>query len=413
MERTLIEAWQKIEANELLLEKQKKGKVACCKKSLGKVTAVKKLDEDGVGGPAGAGVGAASNTASKSDTIVKSGAAAVAPAKLGKKLCKEDIKSDASAVAQNSVRNVKSGKGNATDATLVGSMVSEEDVPGEEIVDPHAEGPEAAADAELIDPAAEEGNENVSVDAETAEQVITAISQQYPGAVITISVQLPEGTPFDTDIVAAAQEVVGGATDDIAGAEEVAPEADAEIAPEGGEEVAPEELLEKRKVIITKTRKQIKEMFARMHEEGADEIAPVEGGEEIAPEAGLETDPAAEVAPPEGDTIAPEVEVGDTKIALSPEQWGQVLATTDLLNGAVGGEETGEVAPEAGIEGEEGDIGGEEEVAPETEIDELRTTVDLSKDGAKMEIKKPAQMNESFNNELSGYADALQKMMRN
>jgi hypothetical protein len=286
-----------------------------------------------------------------------------------------------------------------------------------------------------MDQGAEEEAEDVSVDAETAEQVVDAIMKQYPGAVITISVQLPEETPFDTDLVAAAQEVVGGGAEggEEVGAE-VAPEADPSLDGAAPDAAAgsPEDLMEKRKVIISKTRKQIKEMFARMSEEGEDEVPAVDPAADPAAEVAPEADPSLDGAAPAEDVLEPETEVGDTKIALSPEQWGQVLATSDLLNG--------------GAEGEEGDVGSEEvpgaELAPEAgaedgaapaeePIDELRTEVDLDGPGAKMQILKkiekgdfkkgndkkqdvaikPAGMNESFNAELAGYADSLSKLL--
>jgi hypothetical protein len=401
MDRNLIQAWELIEKRQLLEEKQKRGKVSAVKASpKAKTTAIKKLKEEG--------------------EMVVSGDAAPFKQRLGKKVCKEDIKVDATKAAQDSINKVKTGTGTSNDATVTATLAKEEDAPALD-TDPHAEGPEAAA---AMDQGAEEAAEDVSVDAETAEQVIAAIQQQYPGAVITLSVQLPEDTPFDTDLVAAAQEVAGDEMSVEAGLDAGAPEAAPEAAPE---EEKP--MLEKRKMVIAKTRKQIKEMFSKME---ADELAPEAGTEpeaapvapeaELAPEAGLDANPEGEVAAgPE-----PEVEVGDTKIALTPEQWGQVLATTDLLNGDEAGvEPEGEVEPEAG---------GELPAAGEDEgkIDELKTEWDLSdphaagavkklvvgpedkaqEKKADVQIKKPAQMSESFNRELADYANSLKKMMR-
>lgn len=481
MDRILIEAWEQIEAQELLNEKKKPAKVSAIKTSpKGKVTAVKgkKLDEDGVGGPAGAGVGAASNTAAKGDTIVKSGHAAVVPTKLGKKPIGEkaskypnknekfkkvqevdqNLKNAASQAAASAVSNVKAGKGTSTDATLVGQVAEEElpEAPGPEVPEDIAadlggeEGGEADPAGEEIpgveDPAGEAG-EDVSVDAETAEQVVNAIMQQYPGAIITISVQLPDDTPFDTDLVAAAQEVVTGAGgEDPALAAPPAPESDPNldgVPVEDPEKDAAEAMLEKRKLVISKTRKQIKEMFAAEGLGDEELAAPPEAGAED-PAAGLEDPAAADPAldgamdPAAGMDagVQPEVEVGDSKIALTPEQWGQVLATTDLLNG--GGADAG--AEEAGSEIElpGGDAapaeGGEEapaaDAGEEEQLEELKTEVDLDGPDARMQIKKKIEksdfakdkkqdvaikkagaMNESFNAELAGYAQALQKLI--
>jgi hypothetical protein len=429
------------------------------------VTAIKgkKLDEDGVGGPAGAGVGAASNTAAKGDTIVKSGHAAVAPAKLGSKPKKvygnrnarpvveadAAIKQAAAAAAKKSISNVSSGKGSETDATLVGT-VAEEELP-EAPLPPGAEefagelgsedlGAETAPEVGVEDPVGEE-NEDVSVDAETAEQVVDAIMQQYPGAIITISVQLPEDTPFDTDLVAAAQEVVAGGASDLDVLSTEVPEADPNldgVPQENPEKDAADELLEKRKLIITKTRKHIREMFVRLE---ADDTLKVDGVKPVVdatPDDGIpqDDDDAAinaangePVAPPEGETAAvePEVEVGDTKISLTPEQWGQVLATGDLLSGgadAVDGETAGdaELAPDGG-----------EEVAPEEPIAENKMDFDgkpISKNETPeakkhrhadeqkraseedKEYERKQGLNESFNSELAGYAEALQKLFK-
>jgi hypothetical protein len=477
MERILIEAWEQIEAKERLDEAKKlgKGKACAIASPKKKVTAVKgKLDEDGVGGPAGAGVGAASNTAAKGDTIVKSGHAAVAPAKLGSKpkktyenrnarpIVEADpaIKQAAASAAKKSISNISSGKGNETDATLVGT-VAEEELPeaplppgAEEIAgevgaeDPAGEaGAEPAPEIGAEDPAGEEG-EDVEVDAETAEQVVSAIKAQYPGAIITISVQLPEDTPFDTDLVAAAQEVVDGGATDLDAPPVEAPEADPNldgVPPENPEQDAADELLEKRKLVITKTRKHIREMFIRLEADDTLEVdgakpvvdaAPGEGIPQDDGDAAINAAAGEPVAPPEGGPAAvePEVEVGDTKISLTPEQWGQVLATGDLLSGgadAVDGETAGdaeiapeggeEVAPEAGAE-----EGGEE--APAEDLEELEKVTD--KAGALKALKiepsdktktknkdvaiKPAAsaMNESFNAELAGYAEALQKLIK-
>lgn len=525
MERILIEAWEQIEAQELINEGKKRGKVgkvtAVKSSPKGKVTAVKgKISEEGVGGPAGAGVGSASNTAAKGDTITKSGSAAVAPAKLGKKVgVKEGIAGDLVAnAASNGDANAKRVQDRAV--ASAGNVVKEEDLetplpPGAEEIaadlgdeDPHAEGPEAAA---AMDQGAEEGAEDVSVDAETAEQVVNAISKQYPGAVITISVQLPEGTPFDTGLVAAAQEVVGtespaeGELDPAVDAPSEDPNLDG-VPPENPEKDAADELMEKRKIAITKTRKQIKEMFARMQSEEApvDDVEAAPEGE-AAPEAELGDEAGGDEAGAElegePEALSPEVEVSDTKIALSPEQWGQVLATSDLLNAGsdeqdvgseidVAGSEDGmgdvEAAPEGGeVDGEIDEISQfkKDEIAhelrnepngvdsrdsyasrPKTskrqaiynklvakgmaperanawldskgimennmeqELAELRTEVegpnlqikkvveptDKKKDVKKIgvNIKKPSALNESFNAELAGYADALQKLMQ-
>jgi hypothetical protein len=477
MERTLIEAWEQIEAKELLLEKKKPAKVSAIKTSpKGKVTAVKgkKLDEDGVGGPAGAGIGSASNTAAKGDTFTKSGSAAVVPTKLGKKAIGEkankypnrnekfkkvqevdqNLKNAASQAAQSAVSNVKAGKGTSADATLVGQVAEEElpeapgpevpediaaDLGGEEGGDPHADGPEAAA---AMDQGAEEEAEDVSVDAETAEQVVNAIMQQYPGAIITISVQLPDDTPFDTDLVAAAQEVATGATgEDPALAAPAAPESNPEldgVPAEDPEKDAAEAMMEKRKLIISKTRKQIKEMFAAEGLGDEEPAAPEVGAEDPAADPALdgEMDPAADPAAALGDVggVQPEVEVGDSKIALTPEQWGQVLATTDLLNGGGAGEEAGseiDLPAEGGEGGEE--VPAEEPVVDggdEEQLEELKTEVDIDSEEGKVQILKKVQksdfakdkktdvaikregkMNESFNAELAGYAQALQKLI--
>lgn len=473
----LVKAWEQMEAQELLNEAKVKKPAAKLK---GKVTAVgkgketavgkKKFEEDGGAAPGG-GAGVGGNPApTAGGTFTQSGNAAKFAARLGDKAkkkvgVKEDassVKNDANRAAQQAVSDVRANRATDTDAKIVGSMV-EEDPPlppgADEIAadlgteDPHAEGPEAAAVAHDKDPAGEEGAEDVSVDAETAEQVVDAIMKQYPGAVITISVQLPEETPFDTDLVAAAQEVVGADGGDMGGGDlggegDVDPNLDG-VPPEAPEAAAgsPDDLMEKRKVIISKTRNQIKEMFARMSEVGS-EVAPdvvppevnADAGEGIPQnddDAAINAAAGEPVAPPEGEeaVVEPEVEVGDTKIALSPEQWGQVLATSDLLNGA-GGE--GELAPEAGAEGGEevppaGDEGlpaeGGVEAPAEEPIDELRTEVNLDGPDAKMQILKkvekgdfkkdkkhdvaikPAGMNESFNSELAGYADSLNKLL--
>jgi hypothetical protein len=471
MERILIEAWEKIEAQERLDEKKKLSKVSAIKTSpKGKVTAIKgkKLDEEGVGGTAGAGVGDASNTAAKGDTFTKSGSAAVVPSKLGKKPIGEkaskypnknekfkkvqevdqNLKNAAIQAAQSAVSNVKAGKGTSADATLVGQVAEEElpEAPGPEVpediaadlggVEGDEASPEAAAEEPGVeDPAGEEG-EDVSVDAETAEQVVNAIMQQYPGAIITISVQLPDDTPFDTDLVAAAQEVATGATgEDPALAAPPAPESNPEldgVPAEDPEKDAAEAMMEKRKLIISKTRKQIKEMFAA---EGLGDEEPEAPPVDAAPGDGIpqdDGDAGEPVAPPEGEGldvgVQPEVEVGDSKIALTPEQWGQVLATTDLLNGGGAGEEAGseiELPAEGGEEVPVAEEGGEEE-----QLEELKTEVDLDGPDARMQIKKKIEksdfakdkktdvaikregkMNESFNSELAGYAQALQKLI--
>ena len=489
MERTLIEAWEQIEAKELLLEKKKPAKVSAIKTSpKGKVTAVKgkKLDEEGVGGPAGAGVGNASNTATKGDTFTKSGSAAVVPTKLGKKPIGEkaskypnknekfkkvqevdqNLKNAATQAAQSAVSNVKAGKGTSADATLVGQVAEEElpEAPGPEVPEDIAadlgggeEGGEAAPEAPAVpgeeDPAGEEG-EDVSVDAETAEQVVSAIQQAYPGAIITISVQLPDDTPFDTDLVAAAQEVATGATgEDPALAAPAAPESDPNldgVPVEDPEKDAAAAMMENRKRIISKTRKQIKEMFAAEGLGDEEPAAPPQGAE--GPE-GVDADPAAGLEDPAADPaldgavdpaagldagVQPEVEVGDSKIALTPEQWGQVLATTDLLNGGGAGEEAGseiDLPAEGGEEAPAAEEGGEEApVAPEAgdeeQLEELKTEVNLDAPEGKSQILKKVQqsdyakdkkqdvsikregkMNESFNAELAGYAQALQKLI--
>jgi hypothetical protein len=451
MERTLIEAWEAIEAQERLDEKKRLGKVTAVKSPKAKVTAVKtkKLDEDGVGGANGAGVGSGSYDNQSGNTMTKSGNAAVVPKKLG---MKEDIKSDATNVAKQAVNNVKSGKGTGSDATVVGSIVSEEeapdlsdlDVPGADGGDgeaaPEADGDEVSAGDET---AAVPGDDSVEMDAETAQEVISAIKTQYPNAIVTIAIQLPEEDAFDSDVVAAAQEVVGAADDAGAAAVEDPTAAIEDPAAEEAPAEDGEELLE-RKQIISKTRKQIKEMFARMSEEGEEPVAdpaadPVAGAEEV-PAVDPVADPAA-IDPTAGAGVEPEIEVGDTKISLTPEQWGQVLATTNLLNAGAGEAPAGEEIPAAGEEpaGEEVPAEGGEEGTDE--LDELRTEVNLSGDGAKMEIKKKIEqgdfkndkntgevsikkpekkvaeskkkekVEETFNNELAGYASALQKML--
>lgn len=431
---TLIKAWEQIEQQEVLAE-GKKRVVKPATKLKGKVTAVgkEKFEENG-GGAGGAGVGG-NPAPTAGGTMTQSGNAAKYAERLGKKVkVKEDasaVKSDANRAAQQAVSDVKSGRATDTDAKIVGSMVEEDPLPpgADEVAadlgveDPHAEGPEAAAVAHDEDPAAEEAAEDVTVDAETAEQVVDAIMKQYPGAVITISVQLPDDAPFDTDIVAAAQEVAGVGEGGEEGND------GAEIAPEDALDGAPveEPVMETRKVIISKTRKQVKELFARMHEEPAVDDA-TDKPAEVPADAQAE-EPVATPVDGVEEEPKPEVEVGDTKISLSPEQWGQVLATTDLLNADESG---GEAAPEGAEEG--GEEGGEE-VAPEGEegeekpIDELRTEVDLDSPNAKMTIRKkiekgdfkkdkkidvpikPAPVNESFNAELEGYVNTLNKLL--
>jgi hypothetical protein len=434
MDRKLIEAWEMIEANARLDEKRKLGKVTAVKSTpKAKTTAIKKLKEDGNPAPTAGG------------TFTSSENAAQFKKRIGeKRVCQEEVIGDlVSGAAASGDPTAKRVQDKAVNTAS--NMVREEDL--EAPADPHAEGPEAAA---AMDQGAEEGAEDVSVDAETAEQVVQAIQAQYPGAVITISVQLPEDTPFDTDIVAAAQEVAGDEAGMEAGlgGDEAGLDAGAEVAPEAGAEPAADEekpMLEKRKLAISKTRKQIKEMFKKFEKKEdkkdeakeevkeQEELAP-EAGAEVAPEAGL--DAGAEVAPEaglgDGTEVAagpePEVEVGDTKIALSPEQWGQVLATTDLLNGEAGAE----LAPEAGA-GEEppADLGADAEAA----IDELKVVHDLSDPNSKGIVKKlvvgpedkadekkaavgikPAnkqlpKIQESFGKELAEYAKSLKKMM--
>lgn len=392
MDRILIEAWQQIEANERIDEKKK----VVVRGSF------KKLKEDGA---AAVGDGNPGPTG-----ITQSGDAAKFKQRIGKKV-NEDIKSDATNVARKAIQDLNSGKGTSDDSTLVGSMVTENL--------PEAPLPPGAEDIDLDDDSAglDDGEgapevdgtldgtlddtDEVSTDAETASQVVDTIMKQYPGAVVTISIQLPDDTPFDTDLVAAAQEVVGGNKDELALDANVdgdMPEvgADSEI-PSAGEEV-PEEIKENRKYIIKKTRMQIKEMFARM--EGADDSVDTEVEPEVAPISDPNLDGVDPNAPAlESEPIEPEVEVGDTKIALSPEQWGQVLATTDLL----GGDDTSAELPVEELPTISDDN--------EDKLKELKTVVDINRN-TDVGIKKVG-MNESFNSELAGYSDALQRMIRN
>lgn len=376
MDTTLVEAWKQIEKTQLLLEKKK----IIASKIKAKT---KKLKEDGVGGPNGAGVGAASNSYAKGDTMTKSGHAAVAPKKIGKKKVAEAVKDDATNAVKQSLSNIKSGKGSQADATLVGTVVSEEDA-------------EIAAIDHNKDIAGEEAAEDVSVDAETAEQIVNAIQAQYPGAIITISVELPDEQTFDTDVVAAAQEVTNTGEEQI--------DLDSQ----------PEELTEKRKVIVAKTRKQIKELFARMKEDGelGDEelnepseletgIDDLEGGDDIAADLGTEEQPT--------DSI-----VTDTKIALTPEQWGQVMATTDLLNGPSEDEPAID-----GVEPAETDI-----QTPDQEIDELQNVYNLDQNKIVKDLEVepsdevhddeevPVTINENFKRELGLYAQTLNKLLK-
>jgi hypothetical protein len=418
MDRILIEAWQQIEANERIDEKKRVAVRGSFKK-------LKKLKEDGA-----AAVGDGNPGPTAGGTMTQSGNAAKFKQRLGNKV-NEDIKSDATNVARRAIQDLNSGKGTSDDSTLVGSMVTENL--------PEAPLPPGAEDIDLDDDSAglDDGEgapevdgtldgtlddtDEVSTDAETASQVVDTIMKQYPGAVVTISIQLPDDTPFDTDLVAAAQEVVGGNKDELALDANVdgdMPEvgADSEIS-SAGEEV-PEEIKENRKYIIKKTRMQIKEMFARM--EGADDSVDTEVEPEVAPISDPNLDDVDPNAPAlESEPIEPEVEVGDTKIALSPEQWGQVLATTDLL----GGDDTSAELPVEELPTISDDN--------EDKLKELKTVVDINKDSGKMQIQekiekndfvknkntdvgiKKVGMNESFNSELAGYSDALQRMIRN
>jgi hypothetical protein len=99
-----------------------------------------------------------------------------------------------------------------------------------------------------------------------------------------------------------------------------------------------------------------------------------------------------------------------------------------LLNGGGAGEEAGseiELPAEGGEEAPAAEEGGEEE-----QLEELKTEVDLAGPDARMQIKKKIEksdfakdkktdvaikregkMNESFNSELAGYAQALQKLI--
>jgi hypothetical protein len=139
----------------------------------------------------------------------------------------------------------------------------------------------------------------------------------------------------------------------------------------------------------------------------------------LAPEGDVEAPIDAE-APPEGGPMAdealePEVEVGDTKIALSPEQWGQVLATSDLLNG--GGEP--ESVEDLGAEGDaeipaEGGEGEVAELARVHNLDNGKVDLQVGAEDEKEEdddTQHATVVTESFNEELAGYADALRKLI--
>jgi hypothetical protein len=429
MEKTLIAAWEQIENQQRIDESAKKKLALAPKKG-------KKLEEEGVGGPAGAGTGASSNTASSSDTIVKSGAAAVAPAKLGKKPAKvyenknvalkkapikkiviakkitEGIGEIVAGMAANGDANAKRVADKAI--SNANSTIKEDELPA----DPEAPGAEdffkSAASDENAEEGQEDGQEEESVDAETAEQVVDAIMKKYPTAIITLSISLPEDTVFDADVVAAAQEVAN-VNDEEPVDIESDPNLDG-VPPENPEQDAKDELFEARKALVKQTRNKIKEMFVRMEGDEADgeEIT----GEELPQDASLDTEPVI-------DQPSDDVVVGDNKISLSLDQWGQVISTTDLLN--IDAQPVdGEVAD---LEGTEGDDIDTEVEAGDEQIDELKTQVNYDTPSGKLEILKKIQkndfakdkkvdvginkesLNESFNDELAGYAYALKKLI--
>lgn len=298
------------------------------------------------------------------------------------------------------VKNVKEGKGDADLDSAKSNLAKAINTQAQKGITPIAE--EEPVPTEPLPPGADELATDIEngVDSPEAEvedeNVISKIKQMYPDAIITISVQMPEETPFDTDVVASAQEVVG--TEE----PETAP-----VDTGTGDENLPDNLVERRKVIISRTRKHIKEMFATAKE--ADEVpgdvpaeTPVEAP--VTPEAGTDV-------PPEGTQPVPEVEVTDTKIALAPEQWEQVLATNDLI----GTDQAPEVPGEEPLPGEMDEL-----VVKPTDVVDPKNhkatgtvpgLVRLAPQKPQVKVQKP--MNESFNVELQSYADSLARLIRN
>jgi hypothetical protein len=391
-QRNLTEAWEAMEAQENLMESKKK------------------IKEEGTMTTA---------PASEAEGQFKQ--------KLGKKVNETAKPVDPKKVA--TAAKLGAGVAGTDESETVGaaigtSMTNEEQLPdeplppgAEDIMGGESEGMEdpvaATQDIEDVDDVTTDApTEDASIDAENAEHAIAAIQAKYPNAVITISVELPEDQ-FDTSIVAAAQEVTGSTDETIGGDESIEDTNPTDIEADlGDEENAP--LNESRKVVIKKKRKQIREMFENLE---GDELTTDET-EPVAADVGTEEAPVA-------------TEVNDNKITLTPEQWAQVVATSELLN--VDTEVPGD---EAAL-----DVDASAEVAPETDeevVDEnivkkgktgkpvTHTILDLDRtsDAPAQEpsIRRPTTtidpraikkdtLKESFNAELAGYADALRRLL--
>lgn len=231
------------------------------------------------------------------------------------------------------------------------------------------------------DPEVDMGAEAPEADLEDEQDVLSKILAAHPGAVITISVQLPEETPFSPETMASAQEVAGE------------PEAAESELTTSGPEGDMGEITEKRSWKIAEARSKVKKIFkALTEEEGMDDVAAAIGGSE-APE----VDPAAL----DGDTgPKPEIEVSDNKIALAPEQWEQVLATAE-----VAGPETGEIEELVNV-GNDLQVEQSDSATGDVSVDEEPKIV--AEEEEELEVDKP--LNEST--QIAEYAKTLQKALK-
>jgi len=355
--KTLQEAWNK-------MEKGMEAKEADKKPLNTKVDSKKPVKEDAAGAGATT-AGSAGLTLGGKAYAAKDDKSGVFADRLGK--LKKKVEEGQGAVK---VDQAQTKLATAIDKQAT-SMLGGADAPITE------ESPEEGMDGSVPDitdevPGAEGAEGEVAP--EEMEDTVTKILNQYPNAVITITVQLPEETPFDAETVAAAQEVVGDeeGLEGTDGVEEPLEEP-AEEAP----------MAEKRKFTIKKIRKQIKEMFNNLGEE--DEAAPEMGVDTPAEQedAAAVTEPGTE---PEAEELKPETEVTDSKIVLTPEQWEQVLVTNEM--GAMGNGD------------EMSDAGQDVDATPEVDapVDETKKVV------------APVAMSES--SEIAGYAIALNKIIK-